>query len=142
MSITQSICKEMSVNSKKLVTILAHAFIGWALCAATMRIGMATTSLQNTLIAHAISAPIYFSGLSLMYFKRYNYTSPLQTAMLFVGFVMAVDFFVVALMINRSLVMFASVLGTWLPFVLIFTSTYLTGLYLVKSASHSSARVM
>ena len=142
MSITQYISKEMSVNSKKLVTILAHAFIGWALCAATMGIGMAMTSLQNTLIAHAMSAPIYFCGLSLMYFKRYNYTSPLQTAMLFVGFVMAVDFFVVALVINRSLDMFASVLGTWLPFVLIFTSTYLTGLYLVKSTRHSSARVM
>jgi len=107
-----------------------------------MGIGLATTSLQNALIAHAMSAPIYFMGLSLMYFKRYNYTSPLQTAMLFVGFVMAVDFFVVALLINRSLDMFASVLGTWLPFALIFTSTYLTGLYVVKTARHSSAQVI
>jgi hypothetical protein len=94
---------------------------------------MATTSQQNALIAHAIDAPIYFAVVSLIYFKKFNYTTPLQTAVLFVGFVMAVDFLVVALLINRSLEMFASLLGTWIPFALIFTSTYLTGWYSVKS---------
>ena len=130
------------MNLKKLVIIFAHAFIGWALCAATMGIGTATTSLHNTLIIHAIGAPIFFLIVSLVYFKNFNYTSPLQTAMLLIGFVIAVDFFVVALVINRSLDMFASVLGTWLPFALIFTSTYLTGLYVVNSTRHSSARVL
>ena len=130
------------MKPKKIATLLVHAFIGWAFCAATMGIGMATTSLQNTLIIHAIGAPIFFMIVSLIYFKNFGYTSPLQTAIAFVGFVMAVDFFVVALLINRSLDMFASVLGTWLPFALIFTSTYLTGLYVVKTARHSSARVM
>jgi hypothetical protein len=46
--------------------------------------------------------------------------------------VIAADFFVVALLINRSLEMFASLLGTWIPFALIFTSTYVTGLYTVR----------
>ena len=121
------------MNIRKLITILVHAFIGWALCAATMGIGMATTSQQNALIAHAIGAPIYFAAVSLIYFKKFNYTTPLQTALFFLGFVMAVDFFVVALLINRSLEMFASLLGTWIPFALIFTSTYLTGWYSVKA---------
>ena len=120
------------MNLKKIITILAHAFVGWALCAATMGIGMATTSLENTLIFHAIGAPIFFAVVSLVYFSKFNYTSLLQTALIFVGFVIAVDFFVVALLINRSLEMFTSLLGTWIPFVLIFTSTYLTGLYTVK----------
>ncbi len=115
------------MNPKKLITLLVHAFIGWALCAATMGIGMATTSLQNALIVHAIGAPIFFTIVSLNYFKKFNYTTPLQTAMIFVGFVIVVDFFVVALLINRSLEMFGSLLGTWIPFALIFTSTYLTG---------------
>ncbi len=39
------------------------------------------------------------------------------------------DFLLVALVILRSLAMFASLLGTWIPFALIFTATYLTGLY-------------
>ena len=126
------------MNVRRLITILTHAFIGWALCAATIGIGMATTSPQNALIAHAIGAPIYFAVVSLIYFKKFNYTTPLQTALFFVGFVMAVDFFVVALLINRSLEMFASWLGTWIPFALIFASTYLTGWYSVKGPRHNA----
>lgn len=115
-------------NSLKLVIIVVHAFVGWALCAATMGIGLATLSLQNALIVHAIGAPIFFTGVSLFYFKKFNYTTPLETALMFVGFVIAMDFLVVALLINRSLEMFASLLGTWIPFALIFTATYVTGI--------------
>lgn len=116
------------VTRKKYLTILIHAFIGWALCAATMGIGMATTTLTKALIIHAIGAPIFFSIISYYYFRKFSYTTPIQTAVIFVCFVMVVDFIVVALIINRSLDMFSSVLGTWLPFILIFGSTYLTGL--------------
>jgi hypothetical protein len=111
----------------KILIILAHAFVGWMLCAATMGIGMAVTTLNNTLIVHAIAAPIFFAGISLIYFRKFNYTPPLQTAFCFLAFVVAMDFFVVAMLINRSFDMFASLLGTWLPFALIFASTYLTG---------------
>jgi hypothetical protein len=117
------------MNIMKLVSIFVHAFVGWALCAATMGIGMATMSLQNALIIHAIGAPIFFTLVSLIYFKKFNYTTPLQTALIFVGFVIAADFFVVALLMNRSLEMFASLLGTWIPFAFIFTSTSVTGWY-------------
>jgi hypothetical protein len=124
--------KENAMSTRKLFIILAHAFVGWALCAATMGIGMATMSMQTTLIVHAMGAPIFFAFISLVYFRKFNYTAPLQTALIFVGFVVTVDFFVVALLINKSLEMFASLLGTWIPFALIFTSTYLTGLFTVK----------
>ncbi|MFH1934842.1 MAG: hypothetical protein ABIN18_25145 [Pseudomonadota bacterium] len=122
------------MNMKKLVLIFVHAFIGWVLCAATMGIGMATMTLEKTLIVHAIGAPIFFAVVSLIYFRKFNYTTPLQTAMIFDGFVIAVDFFVVALLINRSLEMFVSLLGTWIPFALIFASTYLTGVSVLKNA--------
>ena len=92
-----------------------------------MGIGMAVTTLQNTLVIHAIGAPIFFAGVSWNYFRRFNYSAPLQTALIFVGFVILVDFFVVALLINRSLEMFTSLLGTWIPFALIFASTYAAG---------------
>ena len=129
------------MNIMKLVIIFVHAFVGWALCAATMGIGMATLGLQNALVVHAIGAPIFFTLVSLIYFKKFNYTTPLQTAVIFVGFVIAMDFFVVALLINGSLAMFTSLLGTWIPFALIFTSTYVTGVYTgrkpqLKTASH------
>ncbi len=122
------------MNRKKIVIILVHAFIGWGLCAATMGIGMATTTLDNTLIVHAIGAPIFFAIVSLMYFLKFNFTTPMQTALYFVGFVIAVDLIVVALVINRSLEMFTSLLGTWIPFALIFASTYLTGVSVLKYA--------
>ncbi len=113
---------------KKAWIILAHALVGWALCFATMGIGMATTSLNNALIIHAVAAPIVFGVVALVYYSRFNYTSPLLTALIFVGFVVTADFFVVALLINRSLEMFTSLLGTWIPFGLIFLSTYLVGI--------------
>jgi len=121
------------MNIKKLIIIFVHAVIGWVLCAATMGIGLATMTLEKTLIAHAIGAPIFFAVVSLVFYRKFNYTTPLQTATIFVGFVIALDFFVVALLINRSLEMFASLLGTWIPFALIFASTYLTGVSVLKN---------
>jgi hypothetical protein len=115
------------MQGKEILALLIHAFIGWLLCAATMGIGMAVTTLETTLIIHAIGAPIYFAAVSSVYFTRFRYTRPLPTALIFVGFVMVVDFFVVALLINKSLAMFASPLGTWIPFALIFASTLVTG---------------
>jgi hypothetical protein len=115
------------MNARKFFIILAHAFIGWMLCAATMGIGMAVTTLNNALIVHAIAAPIFFAVISWVYFRKFNYTSPLQTATIFIAFVIAMDFFVVAMLINRSFDMFSSLLGTWIPFTLIFTSTVVTG---------------
>ena len=117
----------------KTLIVLAHAFVGWFLCAATMGIGMAVTTLQTTLIVHAVGAPIFFALVSLVYFRRFHHTAPLLTAVIFVGFVMVVDFFLVALLINRSLAMFGSWLGTWLPFVLIFGSTLLTGTLVLRA---------
>ena len=121
---------------KRTIIILVHAFLGWMLCAITIGVGMSLTSLNNALIIHAIAAPVFFAGISLVYFRKFNYTAPLQTALIFVAFVIAMDFFLVAMVINRSFDMFASLLGTWIPFVLIFTSTYLTGLYTLKSSQH------
>ena len=117
--------------------IFVHALAGWALCGATMGIGMATMSMQTTLIVHAALAPVFFAALSFLYFSKFNYTTPLQTAIIFLLFVVLVDFFAVALLINRSLEMFTSPLGTWIPFGLIFLSTYLTGLIVVRGKGKS-----
>ena len=120
------------MTAKKLIVILTHAFVGWMLCGATIAIGRTLTTLQNTLVIHAIGTPIYFFFVSMVYAKRFNYTTPLQTAVIFLSFIIVMDFFVVALMINRSLEMFTSLIGTWIPFALIFGSTYLTMRYSSK----------
>jgi len=114
------------------LTVLAHALVVQALCWATMGIGRAVTSMETTLIIHLIGAPIFAFVVSAFYFKRFNYTTPLQTAAVFISVILFLDFFVVALMIEKSLEMFASPIGTWIPFTLIFVSTYLTGVYAGK----------
>ena len=131
---TASLEKSQSLSMKQIGVIAIHAFIGWALCAASMGIGLATTTEQNALIIHAIGAPIFFGGVSYNYFKKYNYTSPLKTAIIFVSFVIVVDFFLVAMVINKSFDMFLSPLGTWIPFALLCTSTYLTGNTITKKS--------
>ena len=115
-------------NAKKIIILLILAFIGWALCGATMMIGMQVTSEQTAMVVHAIAAPIFFGTISWVYFTRFNYTTPLQTSLIFTAFVILMDFFVVALLVEKSLAMFTSLLGTWIPFALIFLSTYIVGL--------------
>jgi hypothetical protein len=61
----------------KIAIVLVHAFVGWALCGATMGIGMAITSLENALIIHAVAAPVFFSAVSRVYFRKFNAKSPL-----------------------------------------------------------------
>jgi hypothetical protein len=113
----------------KTVIFLIHPLIGWALCGTTMKLGLAITSPNNALIIHAIAAPIFFSAISAIYFKKSNYTTPIQTAIAFTSFVILMDFFLVAPFFERSFEMFFSIFGTWIPFLLMFISTYLTGLY-------------
>jgi hypothetical protein len=110
--------------------ILVHAILAWGLCGALIGIGFKVTSIENTLILHAIGVPIIFGTISLIYFNRFNYTTPLQTAVLFLSFAILMDFFVVAMAVQKSFEMFASILGTWIPFALIFGSTYLMGSYI------------
>ncbi len=116
-----------SLSVKQWLVILGHAFVLWALCGAIMFIGMSIWPVDTTLIVHAVGAPIIASVISLIYFKSFNYTSPLSTAIVFVGFVILVDFFLVAMVINKSFEMFESFIGTWLSFILIFFATYITG---------------
>jgi hypothetical protein len=107
--------------------ILIHAFIGWVLCGAIIGIGRSITSMEITLIIHAILAPIIFAGLSYLYFKKFKHYSPLKTASFFLLFIASMDFFIVALLIEKNMSMFASVLGTWIPFLSIFAVTWLIG---------------
>jgi hypothetical protein len=125
---------------KGWVIVMGHAFVGWAFCAAIMGVGLAITSVQTTLIAHAIGGPLGFAVISLFYFKKYNYTTPIRTALIFVGFVVFMDVFLVALVIEKSFQMFASILGTWIPFALTFVATYLSGVYTRKRSSESQTQ--
>jgi hypothetical protein len=112
------------VSMKKTVVILIHSFIGWAFCAAIMGIGPQLTDMNTTLIIHLILGPIGFGGLSVFYHQKFGYTRPIVTAAIFLLFVAAMDFFLVGLIILKSLEMFTSLIGIWLPFGLIFLFSF------------------
>jgi hypothetical protein len=114
------------------MVLAAHATAVWALCGATMGIGMKVASLRAALVAHAIAAPVITATVMLVYFSRFGGVTPLASASFVVGFIVLLDFFVVALLINRSLDMFRSALGTWIPFALIIAAAWVTGM-VVKS---------
>jgi len=123
------------MGARSALVFVLHGLVGWALCAATMGIGMATVGLQTALVVHAVAAPIIFAAVSWLYFTRSASSGPLATAAGFLGIVVFMDFFVVALLVQRSLAMFSSFVGTWLPFMLIFASTFLVGIALRRSKS-------
>ena len=95
-----------------------------------MGIGLSVTTLRTTLVLQAIGGAIGFMILSIIYFKRFNYNKPLATAIVFIAFTIIMDVFIVALLIERSFDLFKSILGTWLPFTLIFLVTFFTGQWL------------
>ncbi|HTP28089.1 MAG TPA: hypothetical protein VMK12_20850 [Anaeromyxobacteraceae bacterium] len=120
-------------RARVAVTLMLHAFVIWGLCGVTVAIGTNVTSQANALLAHAIAAPLIAATVSSFYFSRFRYTAPLPTASLILAFIALLDFFLVALVINRSLAMFRSFAGTWLPFTLIFGAVYLTGVAMTRS---------
>lgn len=97
-----------------------------------MAVGQQLTTLERTLIIHAVGAPIGFAIITWFYYRKCGFTTPLQTASLFLLLVIALDVFVVALLIENSFDMFKSPLGTWIPLILIFLSTFITGLVMKK----------
>lgn len=119
---------------RRAVTLLVHVVIGWALCGAIIMIGRELTSMHNTLTIHLVGAPLIFAAISLIYFRKFHYTSPFPTAVIFVAAVILLDLCISAALIEKSFAMFASATGTWIPFALILLSTYLTGLYAKKHA--------
>jgi hypothetical protein len=125
-------------STRGVAVAVTHGLVGWGLCGVTMSVGMKMTTLETALILHAVAAPVIFTSVSLVYFRRLGSWSPLSTATTFLGVVVAMDVFVVALLIQRSFEMFESVLETWLPFLLIFISTWWTGLAVRRSAHRAA----
>jgi hypothetical protein len=111
----------------KTVIIVTHGLVGWAYCGALIGVGRRLLPLHTALIVHAIGAPVGFAFISRFYYRQFAYTSPGQTAAAFVGVVVFLDVVLVAPVFEKNYAMFSSILGTWIPFALIFAATYLTG---------------
>jgi hypothetical protein len=123
------------LSLRKILILLIHAFIVWVLCGMTIAIGRSITSIELTLIIHLIAAPVYACIVSLVYYRKFNFTSPIQTAFIFLLFVIIMDAGLVAPVFEKSYGMFKSLIGTWIPFTLIFLSAYISGLLIKRKES-------
>lgn len=121
--------------NRKLIIPVGYALVGWALCAATMALGMAVAALPTALTVHALAAPVFFVLVSLVYYARFNDTPPGQTALIFTGVVIGAYALTALVLTDHGLHVFASPLGTWAPVVLILAATYLTGRLLTATAA-------
>ena len=108
------------------------AIIGWIWCGAIMKIGPSFWPMQTTLIIHLIAGPVGFGILSWIYHKKRNAWKPLITAAVWTGLIIFLDAVIVALIILKNFEMFRNPMGTWIPFCLIFTITWLTGFLVQK----------
>lgn len=108
---------------KKVLILEAHALVGWMGCALVMGLGLAWLPEETALVVHAALAPVIFLALSWFYHRRFAYTPPLVTALVFTLTIMVVDLVLVALVVLGSLEMFESFVGSWLPFLLIFLAS-------------------
>jgi len=119
--------RQMPVTTD-LLLLLVIALPAWGACGTTMGIGLARTTLRLTLTLHALVAVAGFGLTSWLYFSFADSAlTPLQAALAVTTEVVALDVFIVALLILKSFDMFRSLAGTWLPLALIFASFWAAG---------------
>ncbi len=128
------------MNADKLTVLFGHGLTGWALSAAALGIAMAETSFENAVIIQAAATPLAFVIVSFVYFRFFQYTEPLSTALIFLAIEAGLDFLLVGLIVRQSLDLFSSLLGTWLPFFLAFAATYITGRLVLRGPSTGTRR--
>jgi menaquinone-dependent protoporphyrinogen oxidase len=119
--------KPIDHPARSIRRLLAHGVVGWALCAAAMAGFLRFFSLTAALVLHTIAAPLFFSALAWHYFRARGAREPLPTAATWTAVVMLLDLVVVAVGLERSLAMFRSIAGTWLPLGLVFIVTWVIG---------------
>ena len=127
------------MTAKTALLLAPHAFVIWLGCRLTVALGREALGLETALRLHAIIAPVLAGLVSLVYFRLFHATTPLRAAIFFVSFAIILDATVVAPIFEQNYAMFSSFLGTWLPFLLIFVATYVTGTWI---AGRSAARVI
>lgn len=115
-------------NLAKTVSVLLFGLIGWGLSEMTFYISRMYLGPYLSVLIHFIFAPLIFIGLSYIYFRYINLTNALSTAVVVTAILIGLDIFVVALFIEKSFRMFSNVMATWMPFLMIFLSVFLTGL--------------
>jgi hypothetical protein len=106
------------------------ALAGWAACGLAMGVCRAVGGLPVALWVHLALAPVIFFIVPVFYWNHPRHLRAGPTAALFLALVFGMDLRVVAPFFERSLGMFTSAIGTWIPFGPIFLGSLAVGMLL------------
>lgn len=107
--------------------LLAYGVVGWGLCAALTMALSQLSSIGVALVARAVFAPLVFLSISIRYFHPAGAREPLPTALFWSAIIAVLDAALVVGAVNGDFAKFTSIVGTWLPYSLVFVTTWLTG---------------
>ena len=113
--------------ARALPRLVAHAATGWAVCAALMMLMLAFLPARAASITHAIAVPVVFAAVAWHYFEPRGAREPLATAVWFAITFAVLDLVIVAGLAQRSLAIPRSMVGFWLPLLLILFVTWVIG---------------
>ena len=110
------------------VSLLGLALLLWGACGTVMAVGRRLWGLSAAPTVHLAAAPILAFLASAVHRMIAPEFDPLLRAAVVTGLVIVLDAFVVAPMIERSYAMLRSLVGTWIPFALIFIASFAAGI--------------
>ena len=111
------------------VYLVVLALVLWGACGGVIAIGRRLWSLDTTLRVHLVAAPVFAFLVSAVHTLLAPGFDPALRAAAITALVILLDVFVVAPLFERSYAMFRSVIGTWLPFALIFLASWAAGIW-------------
>jgi hypothetical protein len=103
------------------------AVVIWGACGGVIYAGRRLWSNDTTLRVHLTAAPIIAFLCAALHAAVAPGFDPLMRAMAMTLSIVALGALVVAPLFERSYAMFQSVIGTWLPFVMIFAAAWAAG---------------
>jgi hypothetical protein len=109
------------------ITLVAAGLVVWALCGAVMALGPRFWSMEATLRIHLAAAPLFSFALSIFHAGISPGFPALLRALVMTAMIIVLDAVVVAPLFERSFAMFRSIIGTWLPFLLMFLASWFSG---------------
>ncbi len=124
-------------KTQRFLSLLMHAFLGWCWRGAIMGLGQLFIPMNFLLVIHAVLGPLGVGLLAWRFHQKFPGIEPLNAAYWFTGLIIFLDVALVAPVFEKSYSMFANVISTWLPFILIFGAVYLAGYLSIKKVRSS-----
>jgi Na+-transporting NADH:ubiquinone oxidoreductase subunit NqrD len=110
------------------VYLLGLALVLWGVCGATVAIGRRVWGLDTALRVHLVAAPVAAFLVATVHRLLVPAFDSLLRAAVMTAVIIVLDAVLVAPLFERSYAMFRSLIGTWIPFALIFLASWAAGI--------------